>query len=57
MPEGKCPYLAIAYEPENGTIVHDQAEYDNEKEAIRFARSHGWDEVIDTRTQAVVWRR
>ena len=49
-------YTAFLYE-RDGVTAKDLATYDNKEEAISFAESHNWDEVIDDISGKVVWRR
>ena len=49
-------FTAYAYE-EDGIVIFDLATYDNQEEAIAFAKSHDWDEVVNDNTGEVVWRR
>lgn len=49
-------YTAFAYE-EDGITAEDLATYDNKDDAIKFAESHNWDEVVDDISGKVVWRR
>lgn len=47
-------YTAFVYE-EDGVTTEDLATYDNKDEAIRFAKSHNWDEVVNDVSGEVVW--
>lgn len=47
-------YITLAYD---GGVVADEAMYDNKTEAIEFAKSHNWDEVVNDVTGEVVWKR
>ena len=42
---------------EDGIIAEDLSTYDTQDEAIEFAKSRGWDEVVSDNTGEVVWRR
>lgn len=46
-------YTAFIYD---GCVV-DETMYDNKTEAIEFAKSRNWDEVVNDVTGEVVWRR
>lgn len=48
-------YTAIAYD-ETGS-VEAMADYDDLDEAIDFARSHGWDVVVEASSFTTVWTR
>lgn len=57
MPEDDSgSYTAFAYE-EDGITTEDLATYDNKEDAISFAESHNWDEVVDDNSGEVIWRR
>lgn len=47
-------YIALAYD---GGVVADEAMYDNKTEAIEFAKSRNWDEVVNDVTGEVIWKR
>lgn len=47
-------YTAFIYD---GCVVVDEAMYDNKTEAIEFAKSRNWDEVVNDVTGEVVWKR
>lgn len=49
-------YTAFAYE-DDGITTADLSTYNDENEAIEFAKSHNWDEVVNDITGEVVWRR
>jgi hypothetical protein len=49
-------FTAVIYE-DDGIIAADFSTYDDKDEAIKFAKYHNWDEVINDRTGEVVWRR
>lgn len=49
-------YTAFVYE-EDGTTAKDLATYDNKDEAIIFAMSYDWDEVVNDDSGEVVWTR
>lgn len=49
-------YTAFVYEDDGGYIV-DESTYDNKQEAIDFAESRNWDEVINDNTGEVVWHK
>ena len=54
--EAEESYTAFAYEDDGATSV-DLSTYDTKEEAIEFAKSRNWDEVINDITGEVVWRR
>ena len=49
-------YTAFAYE-EDGITAADLSTYDNQAEAIAFAKRRNWDEVVNDKTGEIVWRR
>lgn len=49
-------YRAILLQ-EDGICIEDEEDYDTLKEAIDFAKSRGWDEVIDLKTSKIVWSK
>ena len=49
-------YTAFAYNDEDGT-TEDAAKYYELEEAVKFAKSHNWDEVRNDVTGEVVWHR
>lgn len=49
-------FTAFAYE-DDGITTADLSTYDDENEAIEFAKSRNWDEVVNDITGEVVWRR
>lgn len=49
-------FTAFVYE-DDGIIAADLSTYDDKEEAIEFAKSRNWDEVVNDITGEVVWRR
>ena len=49
-------YTAFAYE-DDGITQADLSTYDNEQEAVEFAKSRNWDKVVNDITGEVIWRR
>lgn len=49
-------FTAIALEDDT-LIIADEADFDDLEEAIAFAKSHNWDEVINSRTKKILWSR
>lgn len=49
-------YTAFLYE-ELGIITADLSTYDSAEEAISFAKTRDWDEVVNDLTGDVIWRR
>lgn len=49
-------FTAYAYE-DDGLYVDDLSVYDNKEDAITFAKSRNWDEVVDDLSGEVVWKR
>lgn len=49
-------FTAFVYEEDNESAA-DLSTYDNKEEAIGFAKSRGWDEVVNDVTGEVVWKR
>ena len=49
-------FTAFVYE-DDGIITADLSTYDSKEEAIEFAKSRSWDEVVNDHTGEVVWRR
>ena len=49
-------FTAFAYE-DDGITVADLSTYDDKEEAITFAKSRNWDEVVNDHTGEVVWKR
>lgn len=49
-------YTAFAYE-EDGITAYDLATYDTKEDAINFAKSRNWDEVVDDNSGEIVWQR
>lgn len=57
LPEGDDgSYTAFVYE-EDGVTAYDLATYDTKEDAINFAESCGWDEIVDDSSGEIVWRR
>ncbi len=52
----KSSYTAIIYE-DNGIIGADLSTYHSAEEAVNFAKSRGWDEVVDDITGKIIYRR
>ena len=49
-------YTAFIYE-DDGTTSADLSTYDNKEEAVNFAKSRNWDEVVNDNTGEVIWKR
>ena len=49
-------YTAFLYE-RDGVTAKDLVTYDNQEEAIIFAMSYDWDEVVNDDSGEVVWAR
>lgn len=49
-------FTAFAYE-DDGIITADLSTYDSKEEAILFAKTHNWDEVVNDVTGEIVWSR
>lgn len=49
-------YTAYLYR-DDGITSEDLATYDDKEEAINFAKSRDWDEVVDDNSGGVVWCR
>lgn len=49
-------YTAFIYE-DDGMIAVDLSTYDDKEEAIEFAKSRNWDEVVNDITGEVVWSK
>ena len=49
-------YTAFIYE-DDGITTADLSTYDNEEDAIEFAKSRNWDEVVNDITGEVVWSK
>ena len=49
-------YTAFIYE-DDGIITADLSTYDDKEEAIEFAKSRNWDEVVNDITGEVVWKK
>jgi hypothetical protein len=49
-------FTAFIYE-DDGIISADLSTYDSKEEAILFAKTRNWDEVVNDTTGEVVWSR
>ena len=49
-------YTAFIYE-DDGITTADLSTYDNEEDAIEFAKSRNWDEVVNDITGEVIWSK
>ena len=49
-------FTAFVYE-DDGIIAADLSTYYDKDEAIEFAKSRNWDEVVNDSTGEVVWRK
>lgn len=56
MPDDDGSFTAFAYE-DDGVTTAEMATYDTAEEAIEFAKSHSWDEVVNDISCEVVYRR
>lgn len=56
--DGHCTesYTAFVYE-DDGTTTADMATYGNKDDAVSFAKSRNWDEVVNDITGDVVWNK
>lgn len=52
----KPSYTAFIYE-NDGITTHDMSQYNNKEEAIQFAKTRKWDEVVDDNTGEIVWHK
>ena len=49
-------FTAFVYE-EDGITTEDLSTYNSQEEAIEFAKTNDWDEVVNDDTGEVVWKR
>lgn len=49
-------FTAFVYE-DDGITTSDMSTYEDKDEAILFAKSRGWDEVVNDVSGEVVWRK
>jgi hypothetical protein len=52
----KLTFTAFIYE-DDGITAADLSMYDSKEEAILFAKTRNWDEVVNDATGEVVWSR
>lgn len=49
-------FTAFIYE-DDGITAADLSTYDSKEEAVLFAKTRNWDEVVNDATGEIVWRR